>query len=503
MNATSTAVVQSKPEIHADMVRRLLSFPVAVSALLAVLATVCVRERFADPDMWWHLKMGQVIWTTHHIPTVDTFSYTTNHHAYIPHEWLSQLFIFSAYRLAGYSGLMLWLCCMTAAILVAGYTLCTIYSGNAKVALLGALVIFFFGTVGFSVRPQMVGYLLLLIELLILQLGRTRSAGWFLVLPVLFLVWVNSHGSYWLGIGIAGLQAFAGVFNFEVGLLRAIPGENSRRRNLLVGIVLSVLALLINPSGVKLLLYPLNALFKASIGVANVVEWLPLDFSDVRAFGLIGCFGAVFLIALVRRSELFWDELLQVCLATWMAASHHRLLLVFGILVAPVLCRLLNSAWDRYDPARDHPSANAFLIGASCLVAILAFPNSKSLMNQVQQNCPVGAVNYIHSHHLPGPMLNEWIDGGYLIWAAPDYPVFIDGRGDIFEWAGTMADYRDWALLQANPNQLLEKYHIGFCLLTRTSHRENLMALLPNWRAVYSDRQSIIYVRQPAESGLH
>ena len=40
-------------------------------------------SRFDDPDMWWHLKTGEIIWTTHHIPTTDIFSYTTNHHACI------------------------------------------------------------------------------------------------------------------------------------------------------------------------------------------------------------------------------------------------------------------------------------------------------------------------------------------------------------------------------------------------------------------------------------
>ncbi len=175
---------------------RVFSFPVALAALLAVLATLTVRSRFDDPDLWWHLKSGEVIWTTHTIPTADLFSYTTNRHATIPHEWLSQLSIFAAYKLGAYSGLMLWLCCLTSAILIAGYGLCSLYSGNAKVSFLGAFAIWLFGTAGFSIRPQMVGYLLLTIELLLLHLGRTRNPRWFFALPPLFALWVNCHGSF-------------------------------------------------------------------------------------------------------------------------------------------------------------------------------------------------------------------------------------------------------------------------------------------------------------------
>src|ERR1700689_4038769 len=90
--------------------QRVCSFPVMLAGLLIVLAVLSVRSRFDDPDMWWHLKTGEIIWTTHTIPTTDLFSYTTNHYAYVPHEWLAQLLIYGAYRFAGYPGLMLWLC---------------------------------------------------------------------------------------------------------------------------------------------------------------------------------------------------------------------------------------------------------------------------------------------------------------------------------------------------------------------------------------------------------
>src|SRR4029077_1321017 len=122
------------------VLRRFFSFPAMLTSLLAMLAVMTVRTRIHDPDMWWHLKTGEVIWTTHTIPTTDLFSYTTNHHAWIPHEWLSQVLIYGAYRWGGgYSGLMLYLCLFTSVLLVAGYILCSVYSGNSKTAFLGAL----------------------------------------------------------------------------------------------------------------------------------------------------------------------------------------------------------------------------------------------------------------------------------------------------------------------------------------------------------------------------
>ena len=188
-----------------------------IAGLLAMLATLTVRGRFDDPDMWWHLRTGQVVWTIHTIPTTDIFSFTTNHHAWVPHEWLSQLFIYSAYQWGGYPGLMLWLCVFASAIFIAGYALCTLYSGNAKVSFLGALVIFVFATIGLAIRPQMIGYLLLIVELILIHLGRTRNPRWFWLLPPLFVLWINCHGSFFLGILVAAAFLLSSFFHFQMG----------------------------------------------------------------------------------------------------------------------------------------------------------------------------------------------------------------------------------------------------------------------------------------------
>jgi hypothetical protein len=475
---------------HIPVLRRIFSFPVMVASLLAMLAALTVRSRFDDPDTWWHLKDGEVIWNTHAVFTTDLFSYT-NHHALIPHEWLSELLIYGAYRLGGYSGLMLWLCFFSAALLIAGYTLCSLYSGNAKVALLGSLTIWLFGTIGFAVRPHMVGYLLLIIELLLLHLGQTRNRLWFLGLPPLFALWVNCHGSFFFGIVLAGAFLFSSWFNFQIGLLVATCWDPRRRRTMTLAMILSVAALFLNPVGAKLVLYPFNTLLSPGMSFSPIVEWQPLQFGEPRSFAFLVVLGGVFLLVILRRTELLWRELLMVALGAWLAASHVRMLFVFGILVAPILSRLLSTAWDGYDGEKDRPLPNAVLIVASLLVIFLAFPRRQNLAAQVEENSPVRAVEFIKTHHLSGPMLNEWVYGGYLIWAAPDHPVFIDGRGDGFD----TDEYGKWALLQSNPHALLDKYGIRFCLLARESPMVTVLPLLPGWQIVYSDNLSVIVAR--------
>lgn len=473
----------------------MFSFPVMLMGLLAVLAVLTVSSRFDDPDMWWHLQTGQIIWTTHAIPTIDVFSYTTGHHSWVPHEWLAQTLIYGAYRFGGYSGLMLWLCLFTAALLIAGYALCRLYSGNAKVAFIGALTVWLFATVGLAIRPQMIGYLLLTIELLLVQLGRTYSPRWFFGLPPLFAVWVNCHGSFFLGLILTATFLFCSFFDFRIGSLVALPWEPGRRKMLGWALVLSAAALFLNPVGIQQILYPIHTMLHQPIGIGSVDEWRPLQMTGGRGVALLAVLGCVFLMVIVQRSELFWDELVMLALGTWLAVSHERLLFVFGILAAPVLSRILSTSWDGYDPAHDRPWLNAFMMAMSLLIVVWGFPNRENLAQQVEEHSPVQAVKYLKTHHLSGNMLNDYVYGGYLIWAAPEHPVFVDGRADVFEWTGVLDEFGKWAMLRSDPSQLLNNHKISFCLLARTSPMAQVLLYLPGWKAVYSDNMAVIFER--------
>src|SRR6266700_1262962 len=112
-----------RPKLVA-ILRLIFSFPVVLSLALTVLTVLTVRGRFNDPDLWWHLKVGETIWAMHFIPNTDLFSYTAANHAWVAHEWLSETLIYGAYRAGGYTGLMIWLCALPSLLFVLVYVLC-------------------------------------------------------------------------------------------------------------------------------------------------------------------------------------------------------------------------------------------------------------------------------------------------------------------------------------------------------------------------------------------
>jgi len=475
--------------------RNVFSFPVMLASTLVALAVLTVRSRFNDPDLWWHLRTGQIIWNSRMIPQTDLLSFTTGQHAWVPHEWLSQLSMYASFRAGSYSGLMLWFCVAVAALLVIQYTLCYLYSGNAKAAFLGALVTWFFATIGLAIRPQLLGFIFLACELLILHLGRWRDRRWFCLLPFLFALWVNAHGSFFLGMIVLAAVLVSGSFQLSAGLLQSRAFDPARRKTLLRASTLALAALFVNPAGIELLMYPLRTIFDWRMQLGAVTEWQKLSFEDPRAFGLLALAGAILVIALIRRTVLYLDEAALLAVTFGMAVLHQRLLFAWGIVAAPILCRQLADMWAGRSPARDKALPNAILILASLGIAIAAFPSPDSLAAQVRRGNPIEAVEFIRRTHLTGRMLNDYVYGGYLSWALPEQKVFIDGRADVYAWTGVFEDYGRWATLRDDPNRLLDNYRVDWCLLSQSAPLTRVMRYLPGWSERYSDSQSAIFTR--------
>lgn len=484
------------------MLRTVFSFHVVRVVLLVMMAVLTFRGRFSATDTWWDLKTGELIWNTHSAPAIDEFSYTTNRHAVVPHEWLAQLSIYAAYHFGGYVGMALWFFVFVSLLSITGYALCWLYSGSGRLAFFCGLGIWFFATIGYSIRAQLIGYVLLLFELLIVWFGRTRNPKWFFLLPPVFALWVNCHGSFLLGLVVLGAILACSFVEFRSGLLVAQRWTTKQRKVLAAAFALSVAALFINPAGVAQLTYPIDTMFNQPIQKQFISEWPPAPFSDPRAWGLLAIAGLVLLVPLFKRLEVTLLELVLVALGFGLAAQHQRMVIVFGILTMPIACRLLTAAWNQGETNRDRVLLNAVVIVIAIFAMVRLSPSSGKLTDEVNNGNPVKALAFVRHAGLSGRMLNDYNYGGYLIWAAPERKVFADGRGDVYEWTGVLNDYMKWATLKDDPKFLLNKYSIDYCLLAREAPITRVMKLLPEWKSVYSDDMSVVFVRSAPSVGI-
>jgi hypothetical protein len=116
-----------------------------------------------------------------------------------------------------------------------------------------------------------------------------------------------------------------------------------------------------------------------------------------------------------------------------------------------------------------------------------------STTQQVHNGLPLKAVEWIRAHQPEGRMFNAYNWGGYLQWELPEYPVFIDGRADLFG-EKTIGDW--WRIVNATGEglALLDLWHVKFVLLEpgwpiADRLTEN------GWRVLYVDDTAIILGR--------
>jgi hypothetical protein len=487
------------------------SFPVFLGALLVagVFLNLCVRLQsdaslptghwhitFLEGDTFWHIAAGQRILATHTWPTVNEYSFTAPDSKWVACEWLGEVMIASASYAGGVRALMALLTALASVILLLLYYYAYLRSGNVKAALLSCAAVWPLLGLCFTLRPQLLGYIFLLITLICLERYRQGLQRSLWLIPGIFVPWVNTHATFVFGLLAMGAYWAAGLKDIRVGDLESKQWTPVQRRHLGLIMLLSALALLVNPYGVRLLRYVLSAPFSQPVVMTYVHEWQPMAFDEFFAKWFLALLFLFFLAPIIWRFRPRLEDLALVFFAAYMACVHQRLVVFFAILIAPALAALLAKWWPGYDPAKDKPVLNAALILFFAGVLVMFFPSTASLQRVIDLNQPRRAVDYLRRHPVPGPMFNDQFWGGYLIWSfGGQHPVFIDGRNDAYETSGVLSDYVKIMRLDPQTLTLLEKYRVQSCLIERSGSLCALLDARPEWQRVYQDDLSVLYVK--------
>lgn len=383
----------------------------------------------AQNDTFWNLRDGLQILHSGQIPRTESYSFTAAGARYTDHEWLSQLLLAGAHRLAGMPGVELVAAAAVLGALALVYRL-TIGPRLTRFVLLApALSV---ASCVWVLRPQV--FSLLAVALLVTLIVRERWR-W---LPVLFLIWANAHG----GVVMGGLILVAAT---AVALLRwRVRGaaEDARRlRALAIVVPLSGLATLGTPLGVHLVPY---ILLTAHRGRAlDIAEWaptLPIDVLGVAFW--IAALGFAMVVVRRRRAVLAagWGDwaLLGICAALFpVAVQTQRNLAPFLMFAAPAASRLLGPEFRFRLPRRqprpptpDHPRLNLALVGLFALLTTAVVAVAWSTPIDRLEWRPIAPRALAALRSCPGPTYNHYDDGGFLIWFAPERPVFVDSRQD-------------------------------------------------------------------------
>lgn len=488
----------------------------AGTSFLAVLTLILIGIPFIfsmyhpdlnDPDIWWHMRNAEYLFQHHQFPRHDMYSFTVAGHPWINHEWLSEVPFYAAYRAFGLVGLKSLSFLTIDAIFILLLYLCYQESRNFKASVSACYFSVFLATVSFGPRTILFGYVYMVLLLIVLQRFRDRGSAPLWVIPLLFCLWVNTHGSWSLGLILFFFIGASGLVGGTWGRVESIKWTPAQLRKLAITAAASVAALFVNPFGWRLVYYPLDLAFKQKLNIAHVAEWVSVDFHTVRGKMVLILVVGFLLGALFRNRSWNLGEVLILLFALYSGLTYIRFLVLLGIVAAPVLAKTLDF-FPPYRPLEDTPRVNTAVILLVIGLMIYFWPRTAKVRASIEESYPSGVLAYLTAHPPQGNILNFYLWGGYLGWNSPHVKVFVDSRVDIFEYEGVLADYLTLIGsddLQHRPDALLDKYHIQYVLFPPSDSKNpilnggQLVSVLEHdshWTTLYKDNVCVLLARQ-------
>ena len=457
--------------------------------------------RWVESDTLWHIAVGDLILKTHTWPTHDIYSFTVHGSPWIAYEWLGEVLMSLAWRAGNLHGLAVLMMVIISATILSLFYYAFLGSRNAKSAFAATAVLLPLAAISWTMRPQLLGYVFLIVTLIVLKRYREGLKGSIWILPLIFLLWTNTHGTFVLGFGVLGIYWLSGLREIRLGDLysrRWTPGE---RQQLELTALLCLVASVITPYGTQLAAYPLEMAGSQPMIIKIVQEWQPLSFSASYGKLFVVLILGFWVLIAMRRMRIRLEDMALLLIATVETFMHARFMVLFVPVFAPLLAEAITPWFPPYDEAKDHPFLNFALVGLIIAAMVEFFPSNARLRHQLVGEMPSGAVQYLHAHPDLRPTFNYFFWGGFLILnRGPAGKVFIDGRLDIYEYSGVLADYMAIVSLQPDVEMLLKKYHVRSCLIPPQSPLAILLDSSPRWHRVYRGNVSAIYVREPVKA---
>ncbi|PIS22140.1 hypothetical protein COT50_03560 [candidate division WWE3 bacterium CG08_land_8_20_14_0_20_41_10] len=492
-----------------------------------------------DPDFGWHYKYGEYIAQHGRILRENVYSYTFTNYQWANSYWISQVAIYLTHHYLGH---------LIAGLLFAGILSASVIfyvkavSKNSQpiivLTTLSALLLFVeFSGSGVTGRPMYFStlFLMFLVAVLFGDFGKKL-----LVLPLLFLLWANTHADFVLGLFILSLYVvengglavrLKGLLNLaqkkwirslrrgeaeraesvgrsQKNALASVPAKRTSNLFLVIIGITSLAVTLINPYGFGLW----QTLLKEShpYQFSYISEWVPASTDNVYYFivycATLGLTVSAFIGARHKLPTWYILALGFFCIASVRAQYFFRIAVILGI---PAFILF----WS--NPLADLKNALSPSLTKKFKVSFLVFLASSALIISTifltdasqcvkpnywieKQAYPKEALDFALANNIEGNVFNYYGWGGYMIWQYPQIKTFVDGR--MASWReGNTSVFEDYIKIVNTPKKnlkILGDYGIGWIVYPTDSEFVKFLKT-PNsgWEEVFTSDASTLFIR--------
>jgi hypothetical protein len=472
----------------------------ALGVLFTLFSVIILLSKgyLVDPDIWWHLKVGDWIVQHRSVPSVGILSRTAATRPWVAYSWGFEVILSRVYAWLGLMGFAYFGILLSVLVSIVLFATCFALSRRFWQSWLLTLL----GTFAYvySVFPRPVFLSMMLFNVMLYLLLKAQRSGRIQDLycfPVLFLLWANLHIQFIYGLATLGLYVVAtAAVRLASGLsLNVSTWRTSSLSLFRLSVILaaSAAASCVGPYSYRLFAVVIGY-SRATQTYSVIQELLSPSFDSLTSFVFLFVIMAAFYAAGSRKQiDLFQLSLMVIASLcafrtvrdAWFAAIPAILLLADG----PV------ELTDR-DPAFTHWQLLSLTGSTAVLVFLLATNTgftTRGVDYCVSMEFPVDAANFLRRIEPPGPIYNDFDWGGFLTWYLPQYPVSIDGRNDLYgdKFVADYLIFNSGDRTDGNPP--LDE--AGIVLLKKDAQLAQLLKHDSRFRFVYEDRLADVFLR--------
>ena len=476
----------------------------SVILYLSVIGIQALRLKYAvrDPDLFWHLKVGDWIIEHSALPHTGILSRTAANFPWVAYSWGYEVLLSFSYSAFGLVGAGVFGIVLT--VLVAFFLFWMLYRLSARIwlsVILAAIACSAFLFEGMP-RPMFISEILYAVTLTLLLEAQRRSRVRILYwLPLVFFFWANLHIQFVYGLFVVALSVAVNL------LLRILSGLNISFRRLLPPALpaasllavasLCFIATLVGPNFYKPYLVILSY-SKAKFTYAVISELQPLSFRSYSHFvELLIAAAGFYAVGWRKQLDLFKLALLTFAVVVAFRTMRDAWFLCFSAAACIADCSEPPPATEPAAP----PWKDLAVVGAAILI-ILAFAapatdfNMRAIDRSISADYPVNAVNFLRRNPVPGPLYNNLTWGGFLMWYLPELPVAIDGRNDLY---GDDLDKIFYETESGFPSYRTDPYldQAGVVILDSTLPLAKLLTVDARFNMIYHDEIATVFARRP------
>jgi hypothetical protein len=466
-------------------------------------------DMLKDPGVGWHLRAGHLMLEARTLLRTDPFSFTAEGRPWIDYYWGFQIASAAIERLGGLPLVA------TAWMLVYACIPFVLYrnavrGGASPLAVL--LVLPIAHTVLLShalARPHVVTYLFFAILVGRLDDVETGRRGWRTLwwLPLLAMVWANTHGGFVAGLAAVGAVTLASA----LGPLVVRGSFDWRRSRVFAALLVAmVLATLVNPYGPDLHAQAIHHVSVPSTG--RFAEFRSPDFRSGGAS--IGCFEVLLLATLLVTATGWlrptWGSIALLVATLHMALTSVRNINLFVLVATPLvaagLTRLLAERWPhmhaRWAAIGADQDASASwrwhlaIVSGACLALAMAgrlpFPTTLDGLQLSR-----GAVGFIdaHAERFTRSFNTDGLGGTLIYRFWPRLRVFVDDRTPVYG-EPFMQDY--FRVFDARPGwqDVLDRWGVTGAIMATGTPIAPVLRASPQWSVDYEDAQTLVCSRR-------